>query len=47
MVKEPAGTRIITPPAELVKSEVGDFSMTRPLRFLLTPALTHAATLRR
>jgi len=27
-VKEPAGTLIITPPAEVWNSEVGDFDMT-------------------
>lgn len=32
MVKEPAGTRIITPPAELVNSEVTGFDMTIPPR---------------
>jgi hypothetical protein len=28
MVKEPAGTLISTPPAELLNSEVADFDMT-------------------
>jgi hypothetical protein len=28
MMKEPAGTGIITTPAELLNSEVGDFDMT-------------------
>jgi hypothetical protein len=34
MVKQPAGTRIITTPAVLLKSEVGDFAMTIQPRFI-------------
>jgi hypothetical protein len=39
MVKEPAGTRIITAPAELLNSEISEFDMTIQFRLILTPAL--------